>query len=157
MKQHLFVLTVMSGIAIAVPICADQCFDTYEAEDDSHSEKPRSFRTIMNSDGSVCAIYRTTINSDSLVRLEILDGQGGLRYIKTYHYGTDNPDKREPDLVEMSFADGQLFWRWTSESKIYQLADGQKLDGCVLYKKYPMFYWGNRTAEMQDRLCQVKN
>ena len=157
MKQHLRVLTAIVGIACAVSVYGDQCFDTYEAEGGSDSEKPRPFRTVMNGDGSVCAIYQTTKNSDSLVRLEILDGQGRLRYIKTYHYEADNLDRREPDLVEMRYADGQLFWRWTSESKIYQFPDGRKLDGCTLFKKYPMFYWGNRTMEIQERACQVEN
>ena len=157
MRKHLFVLTALIGLGIAVPTEANECFDTYEAEVGSESEKPKPFRMIMNGDGSVCAIYQTTKNSDSLVRLEILDGQGRLRYIKTYHYEADNVEKREPDLVEMKYADGQLFWRWTSESKIYQFSDGRQLDGCILFKQYPMFYWGSRTLEIQERACQVKN
>ena len=157
MKRQIFALTAIISLGLIVPTYADECFGTYEVENDTDSEKPRDFRTIMNGDGSVCAIYRSTENSDSLVRLEILDGVGRLRYIKTYHIKADDPGKGEPEQIEMRLPDGQLFWRWTSELKIYQLADGRQLDGCTLYKEYPMFYWGNLTEERQDAICTVKN
>ncbi len=157
MKQQLVILTAIISFGVSVSIQADDCFDTYEVENESNSEKPRKFRMIMNGDGSVCAIFRVTENSDSLVRLEFLDGQGRLRFTKTYFIATDGPGKGNPERVEIRHPNDQLFWRWTSESKIYQMADGRQLDGCRLHKEYPMFYWGDRTLEMQDRICQPKN
>lgn len=158
MKQSLFVLTAIVGLGIAVPTYSDGCFDIYEIEKFRGVGSARDFRTVMNGDGSVCAIYRKTENSDSLVRIEILDGQGRLRYVKSYHYG---PDDRgigpQLEVIETRFADGQLFWRWISESNIFQLADGRQIDECQLYKDFPMFYWTKHMAEMQERACRVKN
>ena len=139
MIQAAVCLTVLVALYVSPTVEAAECFDTYESYQHSGPNSISMKQIFNGDHSVCATILWTFSSDSVPDQTEVFDGSGELRLIENRIHEKNDQDRSVIVRIEVLNGDGTLrYWKET-ESELYHLADGREVTVCEMGEFVPFY------------------
>ena len=132
-------LTILVALCVSAIAEATECFDTYESYQHSGANATRMKQIFNGDDSICATIIWTVGFDSVSEKTETFDGSGRLRLIENRFYEKDSQGRPVVVRVEILNGDGTLRYWKEPKSDLYHLRDGRELTVCEMGEFVPFY------------------